>query len=86
MSEMNEEFFRKTEPSGALDPPSRKPPTTVGLAVAPRPQPGRPARAALRSAMRAPNWLGRWLSRTFAAVDALADATAEVLQLRPKRP
>jgi hypothetical protein len=80
---MENEFERETQPSGALEPPSRKPPTAVGVATpGSSPERGRPA--ALVRAAATPNWLGKFLSRTLDVVDELGEIVAEALHLRSR--
>jgi hypothetical protein len=82
-AEMDDEFDRETQPSGALEPPSRKPPTAVGVATpGPGPEGGRSVSLAVAAAT--PNWLGRFVSRTLDIVDELGDVVAEVLHVRPR--
>jgi hypothetical protein len=79
---MEDEFERETQPSGALDPPSRKPPTAVGVAT---PGPGgEGGRSALVRARTTSSWLGKLLNRTLDVVDELGDVVAEALHLRPR--
>jgi len=80
---MEDEFFRETQPSGALEPPSRKPPTAVGVATpGDGGEGGRPASVALATAR--PNWFGKFVSRTLDVVDELGDIVAEALHLRSR--
>ena len=83
---MEDDFSRETEPSAALDPPSRKPPTAVGTAEAPGSDPGQPGRrgqaVAIKRAQAIPNWFGKWISKALDVVDVLADAASEALRLR----
>lgn len=80
---MDDEFDRETQPSGALEPPSRKPPTAVGVATpGSSPERGRPVSVAVVAAR--PNWLSTFVSRTLDVVDELGDVVAEVLHVRPR--
>ena len=68
-----------TEPSGALVPPPRVPPTAVATAT-PEPPPLRPTR---RPLMRRSRFV-ELIRETLDAVDDLADTVAEGLGLRPQ--
>jgi hypothetical protein len=80
---MEDEFAPETEPFGALEPPSRKPPTAVGVAT-PGSSPERGQPASVVRARATPSWLGRFLSRTLDVVDELGDVVAEALNIRPR--
>jgi hypothetical protein len=69
---------KKTQPSGALEPPARKPPTAVATATPPPPP--APERRAL---MRARPSQLEFVSRILDAVDELGDMIASALRLRP---
>jgi hypothetical protein len=71
-----------TEPTGALEPPRRRPPTAVAT-VTPGPPPERRPRSETQSAGVRPFLF--YLSRALDVVDTLADAVAETLHLRPMR-
>jgi len=75
---MDEDITPPTEPSGALVPPDKVPPTAVGAAT-PAPVPQRPGR---QPYMIAQTPLARAITRTLDAVDELADAVAQGLGLR----
>jgi len=79
---MEDESAPETQPSGALEPPSRKPPTAVGIAT-PGSHPER-GRSLVVPATATPNWLGEFLSRTLDVVDELGDIVAEALHVRPR--
>jgi hypothetical protein len=74
-----DELKRETESAGSLDPPSRKPPTDVGLA-AEGSDPER--RFAIVASHSSPNWFGRILSEALDALDAAADTVADALHIR----
>ena len=81
---MDDEFERETQPSGALEPPSRKPPTTVGVAT-----PGGGPRSRRRPVGAGPGQndvelVGKLLNRTLDVVDELGDIVADALHLRPR--
>lgn len=65
-----------TQPSGALIPPTRLPPTAV--AAVPAPLPHQPTQKALRDASP----LRRFIRQTLNAVDDAADTVADLLDLR----
>ena len=69
-----------TEPSGALVPPPRVPPTAVSTAT-PEPPPLRPER---QPYMRQRGRAAQFLRQTLDAVDELADNLADGLGLRPR--
>jgi len=75
---MDDEFSPETEPSGALQPPRKPPPTAVATAT-PSPPPQRHPRSFVRA--RSP--FLPILSRALDVVDEFADAIAEALHLRP---
>ena len=75
-----DDFVPETEPAGSLEPPSRKPPTAVGLGDAGS-EPG-DSPVAITVVSSRPNWLGRFLSRAFDAVDEAADTVATALHIR----
>lgn len=74
---MDDEFIRKTQPEGALGPPSRKPPTAVATAT-PNPEHRREPIVRARRPI-----LFRFLSRTLDVVDEVGDIIASALRLRP---
>ena len=81
---MQEDFEPKTELSGSLDPPSRKPPTAVATG-SPGPEPEDRRVAVTQSvAVATPNAFGRFLSRAFDVIDEAADKVAEALNIRPR--
>ena len=75
-----DDLVPETEPAGALDPPSRKPPTAVASGA----QGGESGdRSHAVTVVRGnPNWLGRFLSRAFDALDEAADTVAVALHIR----
>ena len=75
---MDEDFTPHTEPSGALVPPAKGPPTAVGAAT----PPPVPERGGRQPYMVADTPLARAITRTLDAVDELADAVAQGLGLR----
>ena len=77
---MDDDFDRKTEPAGDLDPPDRKPPTAVGTEEAPRPddRAGTPkVRALLKSGQS--SWLGKWVNAVLDTVDIAADLARDAV-------
>ena len=76
---MEDEFERQTEPSASLDPPSKKPPTAVATAEAPRPDDARPVK--VRGLLQAGpgSWLGTWVTRVLDAVDVAADLARDAV-------
>ncbi len=81
---MQDDFEPKTEPSGSLDPPSRKPPTAVGgAAPGSEPEYRKPHSIVMASAQ--PNWLGRFLTKAFDTLDKAADTVADSLHIGPPR-
>jgi len=81
---MEDEFFRETEPSGALGKPPHKPPTAVGVATSGS-DPGGGRSRSLAVAVATPNWLGKFISRSLDVIDELGDVVAEALHLRPHK-
>ncbi len=75
-----DDFIPQTEPSGALVPPPRVPPTAVALAT-PDPPPLRPSRVPY---LRRTGSVAQFVQRTLDAVDELADTVAEGLGLRAR--
>ena len=75
-----DDLVPETEPAGALDPPSRKPPTAVALGDAGSEPGDRPVAIAVVGSN--PNRLGRFLSRAFDALDEVADTVAVALHIR----
>jgi hypothetical protein len=71
-----------TDPSGAMDPPDRKPPTAVAAAGGSGSDPRARGHAVVHVAAM-PNWLGRALNKTFDVLDEAADTVAEALHIRP---
>ena len=80
-----DDFEPKIEPSGALDPPSRKPPTAVG-AAAPGSEPEYRKPRSIVTAFAQPNWLGRFLTSAFDTLDKAADTVADSLHIGPPSP
>jgi hypothetical protein len=80
---IEDEFQPNTEPSGSLDPPSRKPPTAVGTAGSDSNPDDR--RYSVVTVVAKPNALGRFLSRAFDMIDEAADKVATVLHIGPPR-
>jgi hypothetical protein len=81
---MEDEFQPKTDPSGSLDPPSRKPPTAVSTAGSGSDPKGR-RHAITVTSVATPNALGRFLNRAFDVVDDAADTVAKALHIGPTR-
>ena len=79
---MQDEFEPKTEPSGSLNPPTRKPPTAVATGSS-GPEPERNPHA-IAVASRTPNAFGRFLSQAFDVLDEAADKVAVALNIRPQ--
>ena len=81
---MRDDFRPETEPSGALDPPSRKPPAAVGTGE-PKPGAEDPRFAIARTSVSTatPNTFGRFLARAFDILDEMADTVANALHIRP---
>lgn len=75
---MDEDFTPPTEPSGALVPPGKVPPTAVGAST----PPPVPERSGRKPYMRSMTPMSRAIARTLDAVDELADAVAQGLGLR----
>ena len=73
-----EDYTPPTQPSGALVPPTKLPPTAVALA-SPAPLPHRHPRSFTHS-----NPITRFVGQTLDVVDEFADAVAEGLGLRPR--
>jgi hypothetical protein len=80
---LEDEFQPKTDPSGSLEPPPRKPPTAIATAGS-GPDPGNRGRSVVRVAA-APNAFGRFLKRAFDVIDEAADTVANALHIGPPR-
>lgn len=77
-----DEYQPETDPSGAMDPPQRKPPTAVAAAGGSGSE-GEPRGHAIVRVAAKPNWLGRALNKAFDVLDEAADTVAEALHVRP---
>lgn len=71
---MMEEELPEPEPSGVLVPPDRTPPTAVGLALEPVPEPMRPHRSPPRGFKRVLEGVRSAILSTMDVADAIADA------------
>lgn len=76
---MEDEFERQTESEASLDPPSRKPPTAVGTAEAPKPDDSGGTRVRALIGAGSTSWLGRWVSTILDVVDSAADAARDAV-------
>jgi hypothetical protein len=75
------------DPSGALEPPRRNPPTALAVESPPPPRPPRSARsvlATLQNDPRAKRLVDNALNTMFDAADSIADEIAGFLRLRPR--
>lgn len=77
---MSDDFPPVPEPSGALVPPRRVPPTAVATATPPPPRPLRPARAVRRGGLL--ETLRRGITAVLDAADTAGDAIAGAIGLR----
>ena len=77
---MTEDFSPVPEPSGALVPPRRVPPTAVATATPPPPRPSRPVRTVRRTGPF--EALRRGVNAVLDAADTAADAIAGAIGLR----
>ena len=72
------------DPSGALEPPNRQPPTALSVATPQPPRPPRSIRNALQSDPRTRQFVDGAIRVMFDAADNLADEIADFIRLRPK--
>jgi hypothetical protein len=72
-----------TDPSGALEPPHRKPPTALATATPQPPRPPRSIRNALQSDPRTQRLVDNAIRLMFDAADNVADGIASILRIRP---
>lgn len=82
---IQEDFEHRTDPSGSLDPPPRKPPNALATESS-GPNPEDRPRTAVTTVAARPNAFGRFLTRAFDVLDEAADKVAETLNIRPQRP
>ena len=74
------------EPSGALVPPPRHPPTALAVATPPPPRRPRNPLELFRDDPRTKRFVDDAITAIFDRADALGDGIARVLGLRPKPP
>ena len=74
------------DPSGALEPPNRKPPTAVAVSTPEPPRPPRSIRNALQSDPRTRKFVDDAIRVVFDAADNLADEIASLFRVRRKDP
>jgi hypothetical protein len=72
------------DPSGALDPPDRKPPTAVATTAPQPPRPPRSFRHALESDPRTRQFVDNAIRVMFDAADTVADEIATLFRLRKR--
>ena len=70
------------DPSGALEPPNRKPPTAVAVSTPDPPRPPRSLRHALQSDPRTRQFVDKAIQVVFDAADNLADEIAGLFRVR----
>ena len=76
---MEDEFERETEPAASLDPPSKKPPTAVATAEAPRPDDSGRAKVRALIGPGPTSWLGKWVNSVLDVVDIAADVARDAV-------